>query len=318
MLDNHIFTRDIRKKGMSEDFLGTEVGGIYYLKSSTYYSQSGKNSYYVATLSDKTGEITAKIPERFYEKSFEGSNVKIEAVISLFRNAPQLEVFAISQYSIRNTTEEKMEAEAAGLADQLVCQLDHDSIIAIQKELSSAIRRMDEDYQSMILSVYRKEPVWAMSRVPASADGAFAYNGGVLERANMYMRYADAVSSVTLPGTVYDAVLPDYDVIRASLLLGSLAGVGSVRAFPDGTENALTGGMNFLPRVLNSIAEAADSVDRENIIHCIRCMLFGVDALTFEAEVVMQIVSLTDTLAVYSHAVFQGKEYVKGHRIREV
>lgn len=316
---DHIYIKQLKE---SESLFGTEIEGIYFCKKTTYLLRNTKIPSYLVILSDKTGEIPAKVPAAKMKESLQGKPVCVNAIVSMFNGKRQLEIFSIHEFIDHQNGKQPSGSESLGqkstvlipkeMQSILVCKADDSYVHNQILKLRTYLDELPDAYRTLALSVVTREPVLAMGQLPASERGAFCYNGGLLDKTCYLIELAKSLAQTDLPQGAYEQITVNTAVVILSLIFSCMAEIGHYLALPDGSEQSMTGGVRYLPRILSSL-DRSENIEQENVIHCLRVILFQMEPLTLEAEVAYYLWRLADCIAIRSYANFTGLTDLHGH-----
>ena len=295
----HVYIRDLI--AADEDLIGTPISGVYYCKSCQLISRGNKKKFYSLVLSDKTGDISAKIHFREVGTAIQGSRVEISGFLSLFNGKPMVELDSVRVVNPDIMSESRQEQ----IESELVCRIPNTLVTEYAWKIRHVIDALSVPYRDCILSFFSKNVFGDLSGLPATNHGPFSYNGGLLDKLVLSLDLAESLFATQLPESVYPAVLPNKDICIMGILCICVCQCGKYAPMPDGTENRLTGGYHYLGMILQSL-QAHKDVDSERVINCIRFCLEDSDYGVSEARICKQILALADEYAYLSYADFAG------------
>lgn len=309
-MEEHIYIRDMA----NEELIGTEITDVYFCKNAEMVAKNEKRYSYRLILADKTGEIKGTVKSHLVKEEIKGKTVELNALIVMKGGKAELEIYNIFAKQEAQMSEEKKEK----ISEMLVSSVSKEYGMKQTVRLREIVDGIGEAYAKHVLHVLcskdKHNPVVEMMNLPASKAGAFCYNGGLLDKAVYMSQMADVILNTHVPDGAYEQVQADKDIIKSALVLACAALAGRYSALPDNKESIA--GMPFLPIVLSAFSDVDETIDGENVIHCIMTLVGSAVPVTIEAEICRKIWELTDVFGMYSYAEYTNKTWINGHEIR--
>lgn len=269
-MEKHVYL-----SSLNEELLGEEITGVYFLAEIKRYT-SQKKDCYLGKIRDKSGELHCEIPVELNPQAYMKSPIEVEAVLSMYKGELQMEIHTLH-----------IAAENKDTAAILILGISAEEILQEQIALKDLLC-ISPDVNSVLNKVYRKGSVTRLSSVPGNYPDGFSYNGGLLDRTVYLLRLVNSIKQTLLPIGAIEHTEICWDIVSGAVALCSMADVGTIHPMPDGSQNTLTGGMDYLPMVIEA---CRDSVIGDKLLHCLRAHL-GYAAETPEAKVVAEVFRL--------------------------
>lgn len=235
---------EIINKNIGEYVVGEKVDSILVIKRiNLKTTNTGDKKFLDFTLSDKTGEINAKlwdVPESLENKFTESDLIKIRGTVTSYMNAPQLKIDRIRFVDDNDNIVAKDFVKTA--------PFDNDEMFDL---LVSYIDRIENKYIKEITYNLVMEKEEEIMYYPAAKSFHHSIEGGLLYHLTTMLRVADSI------GRIYDAV--NTDLLFAGVILHDLEKINEM----DSTELGIIKEYTFEGTLLGHITMGIKNLEKE-------------------------------------------------------